>query len=88
MTTIKLLNGDMGSEVMLVRCNLAQASAPVEVDYCNDGPRQHGNNYEHTQYQCADTRHTRNGLVKIAKQIAAQAMEANTDDFDCEIRDC
>ena len=74
----------MGSETILVRCNLSQAAAPVEVDYCNEGPSEYGLIWESTQYQCADARHTYSGLVKIAKAIAAQAMETSEEDFSCD----
>lgn len=79
MATIKLSGGDLGSETLLVRCNLVEASAPVEVDYCV------GNGWEPTQYQCADTRHSRAGLVAIAKSLAAAAVEASEAEFDCDV---
>ena len=78
MTTIRFFDGDLGSEEMLVRCNLAEASAPVEVDYCT------GEGWESTQYQCADARHRTTGLVEIGEILAAQAVEMSNDDFSCE----
>jgi uncharacterized protein YraI len=77
-TTIKLFDGDLGSETMLVRCNLSQASAPVEVDY------QTGSGWESTQYQCADTRHRTSGLIEIGKTLAAHAVEVPVDEFSCD----
>jgi hypothetical protein len=80
MTTIKLSGGDLGREIMmLVRCNLVEASAPVEVDYCV------GNGWEPTQYQCADTRHTTSGLIAVGKSLAADAVEASETEFDCDV---
>jgi len=75
MTTIKVINGDMGSESMSVRCDLSQASAPVEVNYGTGG------GWESTQYQCADARHTVSGLKQIAKTIAAKAVEMPESQF-------
>lgn len=51
MTTIKLSGGDFAGDYMMVRCNLGQASAPIEISA--DGKAWSG-----TQYQCADARHT------------------------------
>jgi len=59
MTTIKLYGGDLGNETMLVRCNLTEASAPVQVDYCE------GDGWVGCQYQCAETRHRTSGLVDV-----------------------
>jgi len=78
MTTIKLYDGDLGLETMLVRCNLSQASAPVEVDYCT------GKGWQSTQYQCADTQHRTSGLISIAKELAARACETPRSKFTCE----
>lgn len=78
MTTIKLSGGNLGSETMMVRCNLAQASAPVQVDY------EMGNGWEGTQYQCADASHRTDRLIEIAKGLAAHAVETPEADFTCE----
>lgn len=75
MTTIKLSGGDLGGETMLVRCNLARAESPVQVDYRT------GDGWVGTQYQCADALHTWDGLVEIGFRIAAQACEIPYDDF-------
>lgn len=77
MTTINLSGGDLGSETMMVRCDLTQASAPIEIDYCE------GHGWAPTQYQCADTRHTVSGLIRLGKTLAAAAVEMG-DDFDCD----
>lgn len=78
MTTIKLFSGDLGSEVMHVRCDLTQAAAPVQADYDN------GEGFVSTQYQCADARHNIGGLVVLAKRLAAYACEMHEDKFDCD----
>lgn len=78
MTTIKLSGGDLGNESMLVRCDLAQASAPVQADYGT------GDGWSDTQYQCADTRHRTSGLIEIGKALAARAVEMPSDEFDCD----
>lgn len=78
MTTIKLSGGDLGNENMMARCNLTEASAPVEADYMEGG------GWVSTPYQCADTRHTVSGLIDCAKKLAARALEIPIDEFDCE----
>ncbi len=83
MTTIKLFGGDLGNEIMLVRCDLTQASSPMQVDYCNEHGRK-PSGWESTQYQCADCRHRTSGMADYAKIIAAQAVEMSAEDFDCE----
>lgn len=78
MTTIKLSGGDMGSEEMLVRCDLSQAASPIEVDYCT------GDGWESTQYQCADASHRTYNLVAIAKTLASRAVEVPAARFACD----
>lgn len=78
MTTIKLTGGDLGSESMAIRCNLANASAPIMVDYGT------GDGFTSTQYQCADARHTDAGLIEIGKRLAAKAVEIMESEFNCE----
>lgn len=80
MTTIKLYGGDLGNETMLVRCNLSEASAPVQANYMTG----EGDGWKSTQYQCADCRHTTAGLVEIGKTLAARAVEMPEDEFGCE----
>lgn len=77
-TTIELTGGDLGSDKMRVACNLAEASAPVQVDYCE------GDGWQSTQYQCADARHTTSGLIAIGKRLAARAVEVDMDKFECD----
>jgi uncharacterized protein YraI len=78
MTTIKLFDGDLGSEEMCVRCNLSRADSGIEVDYGT------GDGWKGTQYQCADAQHRTAGLAEIGKTLAAQAVEMPVDDFECE----
>lgn len=77
MTTIKLFGGDLGPEVMFVRCDLTQAAAPVQADYDN------GEGFVGTQYQCADARHNLGGLAVLAMKLAARACEM-PDTFSCD----
>lgn len=77
MTTIKFFGGDLGSETMMVRCDLSLASAPVEAKY-NPG------DWSDTQYECADCRHRTSGLVEIGKELAARAVEMPSAEFSCD----
>lgn len=83
-TTIRLFGGGLGLEELYVRCNLAEAGCPVEVDYCNDTPGM----YEGTQYECADARHTDDGLAVIGISLAAIAVGMSEDEFRCEWEVC
>lgn len=80
MTTIRLFGGSFGSEEMMAACDLDNASAPVMVNYCESEDEE----WVHTQYQCADARHTVAGLVKIGKELAARALEIPDSDFACD----
>ena len=73
MTTLKITCSDV-SESLLVRCDLSQASAPVEVDYLVEEC-----GWDSTQYQCADARHTINGLAEIGRRLLAAAVEDGGD---------
>ena len=68
MTTIQLTAGCLGHDTMRVRCDLSQAAAPVQVQW---NP---GEEYQGTQYQCADAHHCANGLAAVGKMLAKQAM--------------
>jgi hypothetical protein len=68
-TTIRLFGGILGDETMLVRCKLANASSPVEVDY------QEGSDWEPTQYRAADARHSIDGLAAIGIELAQSAVQ-------------
>lgn len=81
MRTIKLFGGDLGGETMMIRCNLTEASAPVEVDYCE------GDGWGPTQYQCADASHRVSDLIRIGKTLAAQAVGSPVDGFECESKE-
>jgi hypothetical protein len=78
MTTIKLSGGDLGTETMMVRADLRQASAMIEVDYGT------GDGWERSQFQTADARHTVSGLIDVAKTLAARAVEMTTEEFECQ----
>lgn len=80
MTTIRLFDGDLSGHEIKVRCDLTQAAAPIQVDYCNR-PDQ---NWDATQYQCADCRHRMEELAEIGMVLAARAVEMRSEDFHCE----
>lgn len=81
MTTIKLSGGNLGRETMMIRCDLSQASAPIQVNYMNDGK---DSPWQGTQYQCADARHATSGLINLGKRLAAEAVQEPEDEFDCD----
>jgi len=68
MTTLKITCGAV-SESILVRCDLSQAAAPVQVNYLVDDC-----GWEGTQYQCADARHTIDGLADLGRQLLLHAI--------------
>jgi hypothetical protein len=78
MTTIQLSGGPLGSETLTIRCDLSQASAPVQVDYGT------GDGWEGTQYQCADARHCTSGLAAIGQRLADKATQTSGDACDWE----
>ena len=83
-TVVVLRGGDLGpGQFCMVRCELAQASAPVVVDWCNNGGRPSG--WESTQYQAADCRQSTDGLIDVGMAIAAQGVEVSHEEFGCEI---
>jgi hypothetical protein len=73
MTTIKITCSDV-SESLLVRCDLSQAAAPIQVDYLVEDC-----GWDSTQYQCADARHSRDGLAEIGSQLLHDAIEWDGD---------
>lgn len=83
MTIIEIYGGDMCGEKIRVRCNLTEASAPVQVDWCNDD----GEGWCPTQYQCADASHRTSGLADIGMELAARAMEIAEDEFAAKWRE-
>jgi hypothetical protein len=70
-TALKLHGGDLGDDIMVLRCDLTNAAATVEW-HNGDGM------WVPSQYQCADCHHSINGLVQVGKQIAAVALELPT----------
>ncbi len=73
-TTIRLTGGCLGSDTLEVRCVLARAEAPVQVDY------REGNGWEFTQFQGCDTRGRVSALVAIARGLAAHAVGASEEE--------
>lgn len=78
MTTVQLSGGALGGEILKVRCDLSQASAPVQVDYGT------GDGWEGTQYQCADARHRTSELAAIGQILAEKATQTSGDECDWE----
>ena len=74
-------NGDLGHERLLVRANLLEASAPIEVNNCD------GEGWHSTQFQTADVRHRTDRLINLAHDLAAEACEMHEDEFSCDIDD-
>ena len=77
-TTIRLYGGDLGKEEIKVRCDLTQATAPVQVDYCE------GEGWVDCQYRSADAGHRISGLTAIGQKLAARSVEVPSDAFFCE----
>ena len=67
MTTLRI-TCDQVSESLLVRCDLSRSESPIQVDYLV------GNGGEGSQWQCADARHTRDGLASIGSQLLGEAL--------------
>lgn len=71
MTIIRLSGGDLGEHVAYVRCDLSQASSPVLLwdENCEQ--------WDQTQYQCADARHRVSGLVYLGLAILSGDLETS-----------
>lgn len=80
MTTLRFFGGSCGSDQFFVRCDLSQASAPIQQS--GDGVEWGG-----SQYQCADARHTNDGLASIGKKLAARCFEVRAEEFSCELEE-
>ena len=70
------------NDSLLVRCNLSQASSPIEVRYEKSGE------WESTQYQCGETRHTSQGLAEIGASLMADAIGEVKEDMEWDWSDC
>ena len=80
MTTITLSDGDLGNETIRARCNLSEASAPVE-----SGLRDRQRLAGHAVPVRPDTRHTTSGLIEIGNSWPPAAVEVSADEFDCDV---
>jgi len=76
MTTLKI-TCDQISESLLVRCDLSRSESPVQVNYFVD----ESSVWEGTQWQCADTLHTRDGLAMIGRQLLHESLQWGDDAF-------
>ena len=82
-SVVVLRGGHLGAgQFCMFRCNLSQASAPLQVDWCSDAGRPSG--WEPTQLQCADCLHSPGRMFEMAMRIAAQAVEVDPEEFDCD----
>lgn len=75
MTTYIKISDNTDSDV-LFRCDLARAESPLQ--YWND------DQWVSTQYQCADCRHSRDGMAEIAKQLMAEWCGLPLDEYERE----
>lgn len=78
-TCVVCHNGYPGDDRLLVRANLLQASAQIEINCCD------GEGWTPTQHQSANARCSYDGLVEIAHLIAAEIACTPPDDFACDI---
>lgn len=69
---------ECGNDEMFVRCNLSEASSPVE--WCPDTEGE----WQGTQWQCADCRHSISGLMDVGLDIARDAWQIEDDEDDPE----
>ena len=72
MTKIKVTDG---ADVTLFRCNLSQASSPLQ--YWSDDSE----SWVSTQYQCADCRHDVDQMAELARTICAGWAEMPEDGY-------
>ena len=75
MTTLKI-TCPAAKESLLVRCDLSQAAAPVQVDYLVEDC-----GWDSTAYQCADARHTIDGLAEIGRTLLCRALKEDWSNF-------
>ena len=76
MTTIRIICKQV-PESLLVRCDLSRSESPVQVNYLAE----ESSVFEGTQWQCADTRHTRDGLASIGSQLLHDALQWEGGEF-------
>ena len=78
-TCVVCHNGYPGDDRLLVRANLLQASAQIEINCCD------GEGWTPTQHQSANARCSYDGLAEIAHLIAAEITCTPPDEFECDI---
>jgi hypothetical protein len=83
-TIIKFTEGSLGNDISFFRCNLSQASAPLQ-HWDSDSKA-----WVSTQYQCADCRHQISGMVELCHDVMADWLSEPRDEFQCdyEVKDC
>lgn len=70
-TVLRLFGGDLGNSEARIRCNLAEASTIVEVDWCE------GEGWQETQYNCDLVGRTVEGLVALAEGICGESIPSD-----------
>lgn len=81
MTTLKITSASIGESIK-VRCNLCDASSPVEVNYLE------GHGWQGTQWQAANTRHTLRGLADLGHRLMAEALQEPEEAIETEAEEC
>lgn len=77
-TVIKFFEGDLGDIESYFRCDLSQASSPLQQWDCESEC------WSSTQYQCADARHSTSGMISLCHSLMAGWCEVPEDEFTCE----
>ena len=84
-SVVVLRGGDLEDRTVMVRCNLSDAAASVQVDWCRNNGRPSG--WESTQYQCTDASHRWGELAELGKVLAADGGPVPHEEFECDALD-
>jgi len=75
-TTLRITASTL-NDSLLIRCNLNEASSPVEINYRSE-PR---SEFVSTQWQCSNVRHSAQELADLGAKLLADACECLIDDL-------
>jgi hypothetical protein len=78
MKTIKFFGGSLGDTIAYYRCNLTDASSPIE--YWDYGLER----WIGTQYHSTNARHRTDGMIELCNQLIAWELGIDLDDLECE----
>lgn len=78
MAVVKFFGGDLGADTTTFRCNLSEASSPLQ--HWDDESQ----SWIGTQYQCADARHRVSGMVDLCRELLADWVGMSAEDFRCQ----